>query len=86
MASISLVEMGTPLVWEAGKEGDRWVVLKPREEGVYVGPVKGEGSVRPERTGGTWYPRRLRTEGEVGEYVVMHVHGMFAFFLLFCPV
>lgn len=74
VASMSLVEMSTALSWEAGKEGDRWVKLAPAK-GAYVGPVEGNQEVKPEVVGGTWYPSRLRSKEEVGEFVVLHVHG-----------
>lgn len=76
---MALVEMSPVLSWEAGKEGDRWVKLVPAKASMYVGPVEGSKEVRPEIVGGTWYPSRPRSKDEVGEFVVLHVHGMFYF-------
>jgi len=77
LASMSLVEMSPVLSWEPDKEGDRWAKLVPAAASKYVGPVEGSKYVKPEVVGGTWYPARPRSAGEVGEYVVMHLHGMF---------
>ncbi|WPH02270.1 Hypothetical protein R9X50_00512600 [Acrodontium crateriforme] len=67
------VKMITPLKLSAGKERERWVVVKPGPEGKYVGPTRVDGEIVPAEVGGTWYP--ALPDGMGDGFVVLHFHG-----------
>lgn len=55
------------------KQGDRWVSIKPFEDGLYVGPLLSD-LVRPGEAGGTWYPGVPAAPSSLRK-VAMHIHG-----------
>lgn len=73
-----------PQSLEPGKQGDRWVVIKPFESDFYTGPLLSD-LVRPVEVGGTWYPANPPAPGTSGgeattsllrpKKVAMHIHG-----------
>ena len=73
---LAFTEHSPVLSLEPGKEGDRFVCIKPLASELYqVEPLGVDDSVKPEVVGGTWYPKRPTAEDEV-KLVVLHFHGM----------
>ena len=70
----SVVKVKTPLTLEPGKEGDQFVVMGKAEDRYYTGVTMKDTMVRPEKIGGTWYPRVPRDAKDAG-IVVLHFHG-----------
>lgn len=56
-----------------GKQGNRWVSVKPFEDDLYVGPLLSD-QVRPGEAGGTWYPGVPPAPASLRK-VAMHIHG-----------
>lgn len=72
---LAFTEHSPALSLEPGKEGDRFVCMKPAARELYqVEPLAVDDSVKPEVVGGTWYPRRPTTGDDV-KLVVLHFHG-----------
>jgi len=74
--NLAFTELSPALSLEPGKEGDRFVCMKPAAKELYqIEPLGVDDSVKPLVVGGTWYPRRPTTNEEV-KLVVLHFHGM----------
>ncbi|KAL5117306.1 hypothetical protein ACEQ8H_004751 [Pleosporales sp. CAS-2024a] len=73
---IAKLHLVTPLSLLPGKEGERWVVIKPAHEHVYRGPLRMDTHVNPIEIGATWYPAPL-TPGSNKDNVtvILHIHG-----------
>lgn len=72
--NMSLVRVKTPLSLEPGREGDQFVVIQKAEEKYYTGITKRDPAIKPERIGGTWYPKLSKGGADAG-IVVLHFHG-----------
>lgn len=75
----SAIAITETLSLKPGKQGDRWVPLKPFEDDLYVGPLLSE-LARPGETGGTWYPAAPGPEAASStsppfKKIAMHIHG-----------
>lgn len=60
-----------------GKQGDRWVPIKPFDDELYVGPLLSE-LVRPGDAGGTWYPAKPPAPSSSSsslKKVALYIHG-----------
>ena len=68
----SQVEMITPFDLTSGAEKDQWVNLSPVDSRYYTGVASGDPSIRPSKTGATWYPAVPTT---TPTKVVLHFHG-----------
>jgi acetyl esterase/lipase len=74
LAVLSTIQAKTPLSLEPGREKDRFVVLPPAPEALYIGPAK-DDTIKPVKTGATWTPKPLqRSQTETAD-VVLHFHG-----------
>ncbi|KAH8722917.1 Alpha/Beta hydrolase protein [Phaeosphaeriaceae sp. PMI808] len=70
------VQIGSALPLSAGKERERWVIVKTAGSEFYRGPLKSNPDVRPADVGSTWYPAPL-TQGSNNSKarVIFHIHG-----------
>lgn len=77
----AVLQLETPTPLTPGKEKERFVVVQPAEEGMYVGPMRRDPDVCEGEVGGTWYPAPLTPEGVLAGKgdgrvsVVLHLHG-----------
>jgi acetyl esterase/lipase len=71
----SMVQVKTPLSLLPNAEKERWVVAEPASAPTYMGVANSDAEVKPEATGGTWYPARPGIGGFRAGYVVLHLHG-----------
>ncbi|KAF2009558.1 alpha/beta-hydrolase [Aaosphaeria arxii CBS 175.79] len=73
---LSMVQMGTPLPLTAGKEKERFVVIKPFSSDNYTGPFAPTADVKPVEIGASWYPAPLTPASDTSKVtVVLHFHG-----------
>ncbi|KAF1962693.1 alpha/beta-hydrolase [Byssothecium circinans] len=85
LAHAATVQVKTPLPLTPGREKDRWVIMKLREEWktLFKGPLLGNGrsEIVPGDVGGTWYTKNKAKSGlRVGDnmenvLVILHIHG-----------
>jgi len=74
--NLAFTELSPALSLKPGKDGDRFMCMKPAKPDLYqVEPLGVDDSVKPLVVGGTWYPRRP-TMGDDVQLVVLHFHGM----------
>lgn len=68
------MEAPTPLRLEPGAEKERFVLIKPSEKNFYSG-VLAATDIKPESTGGTWFPSLHNPNSEHERKVVLYCHG-----------
>ncbi|KAF2092525.1 alpha/beta-hydrolase, partial [Rhizodiscina lignyota] len=73
---LSNVETKQTLSLHPGPEGNRFAIIEPGNQSLYVGPCKDE-KIKPQKIGGTWYPSRYESSDTKAESedVLLHVHG-----------
>ncbi|SMR49236.1 unnamed protein product [Zymoseptoria tritici ST99CH_1E4] len=71
----SMVQVKTPLSLSPNAEKEQWVVAEAAPASTYTGVVNSDAEIKPESTGGTWYPVRPGLSGFRAGYVVLHFHG-----------
>ncbi|KAI9037725.1 alpha/beta hydrolase [Aspergillus affinis] len=67
------IEHNTKLSLNPGREGDRFVIIKPRLDGLYT-DILDDSKIKPALIGAVWYPRPYSTT-ETSKNVVLHFHG-----------
>lgn len=70
----SAIRMKTDQSLEPGAEGDRFVVIKPTEDGFYGGIVN-DPEIRPAAIGAVWYPSPYKPEDRLNKTFIIHFHG-----------
>ena len=71
---LSVMEARTPLRLEPAEEKERFVLIEPSEKGIYRG-VLAATDVKPETTGGTWFPNLHNPDSGHEKRVVLYCHG-----------
>lgn len=72
--AIARVGITEALSLDPGKEGSRFQTVPACTADVYRGPLASE-TVRPAKTGGTWYPDRPEAGVMASKTVVLFIHG-----------
>ena len=70
----STVEFRFPRSLEPGVEKDRFEKIEPADNVFFQGPLK-DKQIKPQETGGTWYPHRFNQNSDLGKKVILHLHG-----------
>ena len=68
------VEFQFPRSLEPGAEKDRFEKIKPANDALFRHPVK-DKEIKPQETGGTWYPHRFDPKSDLTKKVILHLHG-----------
>jgi hypothetical protein len=68
------VEDSTSLSLHPAKEGERWVILQPRENDKYTGVME-DSQISPSLIGGAWHPTCFSHDTELESKVILHFHG-----------
>lgn len=76
LAHSGAVEAHVPLPLTPGAEKAQFVLLSPAASKYYTGPLAIDPATKPERIGGTWYPRKP-TAADLADApsVALHFHG-----------
>lgn len=70
------VQVATPLPLLPNKEKERFVLIEPAADKLYVGPLRSNADVKPVKIGGTWYPAPLSKDSDKSKLlVILHIHG-----------
>ena len=70
----SVMEVRTPLRLEPGAEKERFVRIEPSKKNIYRG-VLAAADVKPDITGGTWFPSLYNLNSGHEKRVVLYCHG-----------
>ena len=70
----SVMEARTPIRLEPAEEKERFVLIEPSEKNIYRG-VLAATAVKPETTGGTWFPSLHNPDSGHEKRVVLFCHG-----------
>ncbi|MCJ1383253.1 hypothetical protein MMC17_006891 [Xylographa soralifera] len=70
---VGTIRLSPPLSLAPGAEGDRFVLIRPSKEAIYVGVLK-DPEIMPAVIGGTWFPAQPIQEG-IPKTVILHFHG-----------
>lgn len=68
--------MKTDLPLTPGTEKERFVLIQPAKDDMYVGPLRSVSSIKPVQIGATWYPAPLTEKEDKSDVrVIFHIHG-----------